>query len=60
VIAMEKFVLNSKEAATFLSISESTLFRLTAQKKLSKIMLSPKRVGWTKKELIRFTEKLRV
>jgi len=57
---MEKFVLNSKEAATFLSISESTLYRLTAQKKLSKIMLSPKRVGWTKKELIRFTEKLRV
>ncbi len=57
---MEKFVLNSKEAAKFLSISESTLYRLTAQKKLSKIMLSSKRVGWTKKELIRFTEEFSV
>ena len=52
---MDKYVLNAKEAAAFLSISVSTLYRLTGEKQLNKVILSKKRVGWTKKELIRFT-----
>ena len=52
---MDKYVLNAKEAAAFLSISVSTLYRLTGEKQLNKIILSKNRVGWTKKELIRFT-----
>ena len=51
---MDKYVLNAKEAAAFLSISVSTLYRLTGDQKLNKVILSKNRVGWTKKELIRF------
>lgn len=53
---MEKYVLNANQAASFLSISVSTLYRLTREKKLNKVILSKKRVGWTTTELIRFTK----
>jgi len=53
---MDKYVLNAKEAAAFLSISVSTLYRLTGEKRLTKVVLSKKRVGWTTKELTRFAD----
>lgn len=53
---MEKYVLNATEAATFLSISVSTLYRLTSSRALQKTVLSENRVGWTRVELIRFAE----
>ena len=34
---MDKYVLNAKEAAAFLSISVSTLYRLTGEKQLTKL-----------------------
>ena len=51
---MERYVLTAREAAYFLGISQSTLYRLTSQKRLRKTSISNKRVGWTKSELIRF------
>lgn len=51
---MERYVLTAREAAYFLGISRSTLYRLTSEKRLSKTSLSNKRVGWRKSELIRF------
>ena len=51
---MERYVLTAKEAAYFLGISKSTLYRLTSQKRLSKISLSSNRVGWKRSELLRF------
>ena len=53
---MDKYVLTAKEAAAFLSISVSTLYRLTGEKRLTKVVLSKKRVGWTTKELTRFAD----
>ena len=57
---MEQHVLNAKEAAYFLGISRSTLYRLTSKKKLSKISISNNRVGWIKSELIRFAAECEV
>lgn len=51
---MERYVLTAKEAAYFLGISRSTLYRLTSEQRLNKTLLSSKRVGWRKSELIRF------
>ena len=51
---MERYVLTAREAAYFLGISRSTLYRLTLEKRLRKVSLSTKRVGWTRPELIRF------
>ena len=48
-----KNVLNSKEAALFLGISRSTLYKLS-KKEVRKIRLSKKRVGWPISELERF------
>ena len=53
---MERYVLTAREAAYFLGISRSTLYRLTSQKRLTKLSLSNKRVGWKRSELIRFAE----
>ena len=53
---MDKYVLNAKEAAAFLSISVSTLYRLTREKRLTKVVLSKNRVGWTTNELTRFAD----
>ena len=50
----KKFILNADEAAAFLSISKSTLLRLTANQQLEKIQISDRRVGWVYSELIRF------
>ena len=50
----KKFILNADEAAAFLSISKSTLLRLTANQQLQKIQISDRRVGWVYSELIRF------
>lgn len=50
----EKFILTADEAAAFLSISKSTLLRLTANQQLQKIKISDKRVGWVYSELVRF------
>lgn len=53
---MEKYVLTAREAAYFLGVSQSTLYRLTLEKRLEKVSLSTKRVGWTRQELIRFAK----
>ena len=50
----KKFILTADEAAAFLSISKSTLLRLTANQQLQKIQISDRRVGWVYSELIRF------
>lgn len=50
----KKFILTADEAAAFLSISKSTLLRLTASQQLQKIQISDRRVGWVYSELIRF------
>ena len=52
-----RLVYNSKEASALLGISQSTLLRLTADKKIKKIQLSKKRVGWTHAELIHFLDR---
>ena len=57
---MERYVLTAREAAYFLGISQSTLYRLTSQKKLRKTSISNNRVGWTKSELMRFITKCEV
>ena len=51
---MNQLVYNAEDASTLLGISKSTLFRLTAHKKLRKIRISKRRIGWTHIELIRF------
>ena len=51
---MNQLVYNAKDASTLLGISKSTLFRLTELKKLRKIRISKRRIGWTHSELIRF------
>ena len=51
---MNQLVYNAEDASTLLGISKSTLFRLTELKKLRKIKVSNRRVGWTHSELIRF------
>ncbi len=53
---MNQLVYNAKDASTLLGISKSTLFRLTELKKLRKIKISNRRVGWTHSELIRFVK----
>ena len=50
----KKFILTADEAAAFLSISKSTLLRLTANQQLQKIQISDRRVGWVYSELTRF------
>ena len=50
----KKFILTADEAAAFLSISKSTLLRLTASQQLQKIQISDRRVGWVYSELVRF------
>ena len=50
----KKFILTADEAAAFLSISKSTLLRLTANQQLQKIQISDRRVGWVYSELVRF------
>ena len=52
---MKRLVYNSKETCELLGISKSTLLRITATKKLNKIKLSDKRIGWSHEELLRFT-----
>ena len=52
---MKRLVYNSKETCDLLGISQSTLLRITATKKLNKIKLSDKRIGWSHEELLRFT-----
>ena len=54
---MVERILNCKETAQILGISKATLYRLTHQKQLRKIQISPKRVGWPESELERFIEK---
>ena len=51
---MKRLVYNSKEACELLGISKSTLLRITAAKRLNKIKLSDKRIGWSHQELLRF------
>ena len=53
---MNQLVYNAEDASTLLGISKSTLFRLTELKKLRKIKVSNRRVGWTHSELIRFVK----
>lgn len=57
---MERYVLTAREAAYFLGISQSTLYRLTSQKRLRKTSISNNRVGWTKTELIRYATKCEI
>ena len=51
---MNQLIYNAEDASTLLGISKSTLFRLTEVKKLKKIKISKRRIGWTRSELIRF------
>jgi len=51
---MNQLVYNAEDASTLLGISKSTLFRLTELKKLKKIRISKRRIGWAHSELIRF------
>ena len=51
---MNQLVYNAEDASTLLGISKSTLFRLTELKKLRKIRISKRRIGWAHSELIRF------
>jgi len=51
---MKRLVYNCKETCELLGISKSTLLRITAAKRLNKIKLSDKRIGWSHEELIRF------
>ncbi len=53
---MNQLVYNAEDASTLLGISKSTLFRLTELKKLRKIKISKRRIGWTHSELIRFVK----
>ena len=53
---MNQLIYNAEDASTLLGISKSTLFRLTELKKLRKIKISNRRVGWTHSELIRFVK----
>ena len=43
---MTPLIYNSREASRLLSISRSTLLRLTAANKLKKVSISNRRVGW--------------
>jgi len=58
VIAMEKILLNAKEACCFLGISRSTLLRLSETNKLKKVQLSKRRVAWRKQDLEIFAANL--
>ena len=51
---MKRLVYNSKETCELLGISQSTLLRITTAKRLNKIKLSDKRIGWSHQELLRF------
>ena len=51
---MNQLIYNAEDASTLLGISRSTLLRLTEVKKLKKIQISKRRIGWTHSELIRF------
>ena len=51
---MEKLLLNADEASYVLGISQSTLFRLTKAKKISRLQLSDGRVAWSKSEILKF------
>ena len=51
---MKRLVYNCKETCELLGISKSTLLRITATKRLNKIKLSDKRIGWSHQELLRF------
>ena len=51
---MNQLIYNADDASTLLGISKSTLFRLTEVKRLKKIKISKRRIGWAHRELIRF------
>ena len=53
---MNQLIYNAEDASNLLGISKSTLFRLTEVKKLKKIKISKRRIGWTHSELIRFVK----
>ena len=53
---MEKLIYNIKEASEVLSISPSTLKRLTERDEIKKVRIIDGRVGWTKFELERFVQ----
>ena len=53
---MEKLIYNIKEASKVLSISPSTLKRLTERDEIKKVRIIDGRVGWTKFELERFVQ----
>ena len=55
---MNQLIYNAEDASTLLGISKSTLFRLTKVKKLKKIKISKRRIGWTHRELIRFINEI--
>ena len=53
---MTRLIYNSREASQLLSISRSTLLRLTAANKLKKVSISNRRVGWAHSELVRYIQ----
>ena len=58
---MNRLIYNAQQASYLLGVSESTLIRLTNAKRLNKIYISSRRIGWTHKELERFiTEQVEI
>ena len=53
---MEKLIYNIKEASEVLSISPSTLKRLTERDEIKRVRIIDGRVGWTKFDLERFVQ----
>jgi predicted DNA-binding transcriptional regulator AlpA len=55
---MIKLLLNATEASTALSISISTLYRLTSSGEIKKLKVSPKRSAWAATELNAYVSSL--
>jgi predicted DNA-binding transcriptional regulator AlpA len=49
-------VLSAKQACDWLNISRTTLYRITNKGDVPKIKLSPRRVGWRIKDLIKYVD----
>jgi excisionase family DNA binding protein len=56
---MNQMVYSAEEASRMLSISKSTLLRLTKAQKLPSVRISTGRVGWEHSALLRFLDSCR-
>ena len=51
-------ILNWRQACAALSISRPTLYSLTNQSKLTRVLISKGRVGWPQSEISRYIESI--